>query len=92
MVKSNPLESRSEPPIESFEKCRLQSVSIQGGVRAIKRTTAANEIEIEVEHSSLVITVDGSSRTFSLCGVRRIRAIGDVAVTDDHGADDVMKQ
>jgi hypothetical protein len=75
MVKPNQLES------DTFENRPLQSISLHGEVRAIKGTRAANEIEIEVEHSQLVILVDGSRKTFNLCGVRRIRAIGAVDVS-----------
>ena len=71
----HPLRPVAGPSNGSLEK-RPMSISLRGGVRSIKKTRAANEIELEVEQSCLVITVEGASKTFNLSGIRRIRAIG----------------
>src|SRR6266478_5891676 len=74
--KQHNLQNARQPLIESLEQRRLLSVSLHGGLLAIKGSKAANDIQLEVDHSSLVVTVDGSSRTFHLSDIRRIRAIG----------------
>lgn len=81
MVQTNQLDPLAALATDSDDQI-FPSVSIQGDVRAIHAAKATNQIEIEVEHSSLVITMEGSRKTFNLRGVRRIRAIGDLAASE----------
>src|SRR4051812_14202621 len=75
-LKQHNLQNAYQPLIESLEQRRLLSVSLHGGLLAIKGNSAANNIVIEVEHGSVMVTIDGSSKSFNLSGIRRIRAIG----------------
>jgi Ca2+-binding RTX toxin-like protein len=70
------LQNACQPPIETLEQRRLLSASLHGGLLAIKGTKGADDIQIEVEHDQIVVTMDGSSKSFNLSGVRRIKAIG----------------
>src|SRR5205823_393218 len=70
------MQAYSNPMVESLEQRRLLSVSLHGGLLAIKGTRAANDIEIKVDHSSVVVTMDGASKSFNLSDIRRVRAMG----------------
>src|SRR3954466_13395164 len=78
------MSSNSNPMVESLEQRRLLSASLHGGLLAIKGTSAANEIEIEVEHGNVMVTMDGVSKSFDLGAVRRIRAVGGKGNDDIH--------
>jgi len=77
-------ENNKQPLIESLEQRRLLSASLHGGLLAIKGTSAANEIEIEVEHGNVMVTMDGVSKSFAMDDVRRIRAVGGRGNDDIH--------
>src|SRR5438876_6382103 len=70
------MQAYSNPMVESLEQRRLLSVSLHGGLLAIKGTRAANDIEIKVDHASVVVTIDGASKSFKLSDIRRVRAMG----------------
>ena len=70
------MQTYSNPMVKSLEQRRLLSVSLHGGLLAIKGTRAANDIEIKVDHSSVVVTIDGASKSFNLSDIRRVRAMG----------------
>src|SRR5437870_6889476 len=73
---SDRFQNAAQPLVESLEQRRLLSVSLHGGLLAIKGTKAADDIQIEMEHSSVVVTMNGSSKSFNLSDIRRIRAMG----------------
>src|SRR5829696_3477346 len=73
---SDLLYNPTQPLVESLEQRRLLSASLHGGLLAIKGTSSADEIEIEVEHGTVMVTIDGASQTFTLADVRRLRAVG----------------
>jgi len=78
------LTDTTQPLVESLEQRRLLSASLHGGLLAIKGTAAGNDIQIEVNHSNIVVTMDGSSKTFRLADVRRIKAMGGKGNDDIH--------
>src|SRR2546422_10384829 len=73
---SDRFQNAAQPLVESLEQRRLLSVSLHGGLLAIKGTKAADDIQIGMEHSSVVVTMNGSSKNFNLSDIRRNLAMG----------------
>src|SRR6266568_3307186 len=74
--KADKHENAAGPIVETLEQRRLLSVSLHGGMLAIKGTKRADDIQIEVAHSSVMVTMNGSSKSFNLSDIRKIRALG----------------